>query len=90
MTRLLIRNTGHEVRTPLNSIINYLEVALEEILDENARQHLQNSLIANNSFMLAVIDLLDLTEAEDSLFDVRADNVNLRRLISEVVDHFTH
>jgi hypothetical protein len=89
MTRLLIRNAGHEARTPLNSIINYLEVALEEILDENARQHLQNSLIASKSLMFAVNDLLNLTEAEDSLFDVRADNVNLRTLISEVVDHLT-
>jgi signal transduction histidine kinase len=44
MTSLLIRNAGHEVRTPLNSIINYLEVALEEVLDERSRFHVQRSL----------------------------------------------
>lgn len=58
------------VRTPLNSIINYLEVALEEILDERARQHLQRSLQASKSLVFQVNDLLSLTEAEDSHFNV--------------------
>lgn len=64
MTRLLIRNAGHEVRTPLNSIINYLEVALEEKLDERARFHLKKSLEASKSLVFVVNDLLHLTEAE--------------------------
>lgn len=58
------------VRTPLNSIINYLEVALEEVLDERARQHLQRSLQASKSLVFQVNDLLSLTEAEDSDFNV--------------------
>jgi signal transduction histidine kinase len=70
MTRLLIRNAGHEVRTPLNSIINYLEVALEETLGEPARHNLQKSLQASKSLVFVVNDLLNLTEAEDSDFSV--------------------
>lgn len=88
MTRLLIRNAGHEVRTPLNSIINYLEVALEEELDERARYHLQRSLTASKSLVFVVNDLLHLTEAEESDFQVHEDNVNLRSMISEVVTAF--
>jgi light-regulated signal transduction histidine kinase (bacteriophytochrome) len=33
LTRLLLANSAHEVRTPLNAIINYLEIALEGSLD---------------------------------------------------------
>ncbi|KUJ23052.1 uncharacterized protein LY89DRAFT_165704 [Mollisia scopiformis] len=88
MTRILIRNAGHEVRTPLNSIINYLEVALEEVLDERARQHLQRSLQASKSLVFQVNDLLNLTEAEDSEFDVHEDNVDLRVMLTEVIVSF--
>jgi anti-sigma regulatory factor (Ser/Thr protein kinase) len=88
MTRLLIRNAGHEVRTPLNSIINYLEVALEETLGEPARHHLQRSLQASKSLVFVVNDLLNLTEAEDVDFSVHEDNVDLRDILSEVVAAF--
>lgn len=88
MTRLLIRNAGHEVRTPLNSIINYLEVALEETLDEPARHHLQKSLQASKSLVFVVNDLLNLTEAEDADFSAHEDNVELRDVLSEVISAF--
>lgn len=85
MTRLLIRNAGHEVRTPLNSIINYLEVALEEVLDERARAHLTRSLAASKSLVFQVNDLLNLTEAEESEITVNEDNVDLKSMIVEVI-----
>ena len=88
MTRLLIRNAGHEVRTPLNSIINYLEVALEETLDEQARHHLQKSLQASKSLVFVVNDLLSLTEAEDISFKVNEEDVNITGMISEVIASF--
>ncbi|CAG8976457.1 hypothetical protein HYALB_00008047 [Hymenoscyphus albidus] len=88
MTRLLIRNAGHEVRTPLNSIINYLEVALEEPLDERARQHLFRSLQASKALVFVVNDLLSLTEVEDIDFKIHEDNVNLRKMISELMVAF--
>ena len=76
------------MRTPLNSIINYLEVALEEVLDERARQHLQRSLQASKSLVFQVNDLLNLTEAEESDFDVHEDNVDLKNMIIEVIASF--
>ncbi|TVY83041.1 Cyanobacterial phytochrome B [Lachnellula suecica] len=88
MTRLLIRNAGHEVRTPLNSIINYLEVALEETLDESARLHLQKSLQASKSLVFVVNDLLRLTEAENADFNAHEDNLDLRAMSQEVIAAF--
>ena len=88
MTRRLIRNAGHEVRTPLNSIINYLEVALEETIDERARLHLQRSLQASKSLVFLVNDLLQLTEVEKADFQIHEDNVDLRSTVSEVVAAF--
>ncbi|KAH7410851.1 PHY3, histidine kinase-group VIII protein [Cadophora sp. MPI-SDFR-AT-0126] len=90
LTRILIRNAGHEVRTPLNSIINCLEQALEEILDERARQHLQRSLQASKSLVFQVNDLLRLTEAEDSAFNTHEENIDLRSMLQEVINSYKH
>jgi signal transduction histidine kinase len=75
-----VHSTNTLVRTPLNSIINYLEVALEEVLDERARQHLQRSLQASKSLVFQVNDLLNLTEAEESEFDVSCSTCKLHTI----------
>lgn len=76
------------MRTPLNSIINYLEVALEEPLDERARHHLQRSLQASKSLVFVVNDLLSLTEVEEVEFKVHEENVELRRVVSDLSEAF--
>jgi len=76
------------VRTPLNSIINYLEVALEEPLDERARHHLQRSLQASKSLVFVFNDLLSLTEVEEIDFKVHEENVHLKRVVSDISEAF--
>jgi len=88
MTRVLIRNAGHEVRTPLNSIINYLEAALEEHFDERASHHLRMSLEASKSLVFVVNDLLRLTEAGSGEVAAHEYDIELRSLVSEVIASF--
>jgi CheY-like chemotaxis protein len=72
----------------LNSIINYLEVALEVPLDERARSHLYRSLQASKALVFVVNDLLSLTEVEGIDFKTHEDNVNLKSMISEIIAAF--
>lgn len=65
LTRLLVANSAHEVRTPLNAIINYLELALESTLDSETREGLLKSHSASKSLIYIINDLLDLTTAAD-------------------------
>lgn len=65
LTRLLVANSAHEVRTPLNAIINYLELALESTLDDEIREGLLKSHSASKSLIYIINDLLDLTTAAD-------------------------
>ncbi|CAA9966104.1 Bacteriophytochrome [Pyrenophora teres f. maculata] len=60
LTRLLLANSAHEVRTPLNAIINYLEIALEGALDTETRENLSRSHSASKSLIYVINDLLDL------------------------------
>ncbi|KAK8111468.1 Cyanobacterial phytochrome B [Apiospora kogelbergensis] len=65
LTRLLLANSAHEVRTPLNAIINYLEIALEGTLDQETRDNLAKSHSASKSLIYVINDLLDLTKTEE-------------------------
>ncbi|PQE32638.1 hypothetical protein CJF32_00004192 [Rutstroemia sp. NJR-2017a WRK4] len=88
MTRLLIRQAGADVRTPLNAIINYLEIALDDVLDDQARLHLEKSLIASRSLIFVVNDLLSLTEVEEDAFEYSHDTVLLNDMMTEVIEAF--
>ncbi|ESK91233.1 phytochrome-like protein [Moniliophthora roreri MCA 2997] len=64
LTNLLLSNASHEVRTPLNHIINYLEMALNGPLDGETRDNLSHSYTASKSLLFTINDLLDLTRLE--------------------------
>ncbi|KAF8195506.1 hypothetical protein BJ912DRAFT_1021221 [Pholiota molesta] len=64
LTNLLLSNASHEVRTPLNHIINYLEMAMNGRLDGETRDNLSKSHAASKSLLFTINDLLDLTRLE--------------------------
>ncbi|GAA5950234.1 hypothetical protein JCM21900_003518 [Sporobolomyces salmonicolor] len=64
LTNLLLANASHEVRTPLNAIINYLELALDGPIQGEVRDNLVRSHTASKSLVHVINDLLDLTRIE--------------------------
>ena len=59
------QSTNNVVRTPLNAIINYLELALENKLDESTLDTLEKAHKASRSLVYVIDDLLNLTKAEE-------------------------
>ncbi|KAF2434152.1 hypothetical protein EJ08DRAFT_494567 [Tothia fuscella] len=70
LKRALLLNASHEVRTPLNAIINYLEIALEKPLDDDAKDLLQKSHSASKSLVYVIDDLLSISNTQDSHFSL--------------------
>lgn len=89
LTRLLLANSAHEVRTPLNAIINYLEIALEGALDQETRDNLSKSHSASKSLIYVINDLLDLTKTEEGGDLVKGDVFNLKDTFKEATDAFS-
>ncbi|MCJ1477762.1 Light-sensor Protein kinase [Lambiella insularis] len=88
LTRLLLANSAHEVRTPLNAIINYLEIAMEGSLDSETRENLSKSHSASKSLIYVINDLLDLTKTEEGK-DLNKDDVfDLQATVKEATDMF--
>ena len=88
LTRLLLANSAHEVRTPLNHIINYLEIALEGTLDQDTRENLSRSHSASKSLVYVINDLLDLTKTEGGRDLVIEEPFNLVQTLTEATSPF--
>lgn len=89
LTRLLLANSAHEVRTPLNAIINYLEIALESKLDQETRENLIKSHSASKSLVYVINDLLDLTKAAGGRELVKDEVFDLQVTMREATDPFS-
>jgi hypothetical protein len=88
LTRLLLANSAHEVRTPLNAIINYLEIALEGLLDQEARDSLTRSHSASKSLVHVINDFLDLTMTEEGGEPTKNEVFDLKNVLHEATDMF--
>ena len=88
LTRLLLANSAHEVRTPLNAIINYLEIALEGSLDQETRDNLSRSHSASKSLIYVINDLLDLTKTEEGQELLKEEVFDLSATLQEATEVF--
>ena len=89
LTKLLLANSAHEVRTPLNAIINYLEIALEGAIDQETRDNLSRSHSASKSLIYVINDLLDLTKTEEGHNLIKDEVFDLPATVKEATDQFT-
>ncbi|KAI1411041.1 hsp90-like protein [Hypoxylon sp. FL1857] len=88
LTRLLLANSAHEVRTPLNAIINCLEIAMEGPLDQETRENLARSHSASKSLIHVINDLLDLTNMEEGQELIKDEILDLPACIQEATEPF--
>ncbi|KAI0107666.1 hsp90-like protein [Hypoxylon sp. NC0597] len=88
LTRLLLANSAHEVRTPLNAIINCLEIAMEGPLDQETRENLARSHSASKSLIYVINDLLSLTNMEDGQELIKDEIIDLPACIQEATEPF--
>ena len=74
---------SHEVRTPLTSILGYLELLTEQELTEEQRSY--TSIIGRNSDRLLRLtnDLLFIAQIEDGQLTVEHDHIDLGPIIAE-------
>ncbi|KAJ0418646.1 hypothetical protein BJY00DRAFT_287491 [Aspergillus carlsbadensis] len=88
LTKLLLANSAHEVRTPLNAIVNYLEIALEGALDGETRDHLSKSYSASKSLIYVINDLLDLTNVEKGQSLIKDEPFDMQTTFNEATGMF--
>jgi signal transduction histidine kinase len=72
-------------------VINYLEIALEQPLDDRLKQNLSSAQSSSKSLIHVIDDLLNLTgsDSSDTIPDL-FDAFDLRKMIQEVMEPLRH
>ncbi len=83
-----IANMNHEVRTPLNAIVGFSGLLSEpEMLSEEERQYSLQLLTENKDTLLQLINnILDLSQIESGIMEVKKETISLKAVISDVVN----
>lgn len=88
LSAILLANASHEVRTPLNHIINYLELALEGNLDQETRENLTKSHRASKSLLFTINDLLEISKLESGKQVAFSEPFDLEETIHSVLSQY--
>lgn len=84
-----LANISHEIRTPMNAILGFCDLLLEMSKESRARSYL-NAIAASGRTLLALInDILDLSKIEAGKLQLVYEPLNIRELLTEIVQIFS-
>ena len=85
----LITNVSHDIKTPLTSIINYVDLLKkEDIQDEKAKEYIE--ILDNKSQRLKKLieDLVEASKASSGNIKINKEVLNVKELLNQVTGEF--
>lgn len=80
-----VREMGHEYRTPLNSILGLLELALLNPIPDDIRQHLLQAQVAADDLLTLVNDVVEFMDLDTRSFPLRNDTSSIENLLDRTL-----
>lgn len=83
-----VATTSHELRNPLNTIINCIRIVRDDLCDnrEEEMEYLKNADEAAIHLLGIINDLLDISKIEEGKLSVVSEPIDLRKLLLEVIN----
>ena len=85
----LITNVSHDIKTPLTSIINYVDLLLSPHSPEQGQQYLEVLSRQSKRMKKLVEDLMDMSKAASGNLQVNATALDAVEAISQALGEFT-
>jgi len=85
---LTIATVAHELRTPLGAIIGLLEISRPKVKDSEALEYISHCKDNANLLLSLVNSLLDLQMIRYGKFKLNPSLINIRKLVSEIMQLF--
>ena len=84
----LITNVSHDIKTPLTSIINYIDLLEKEPLEDKAAEYCQ--VLSRQAARLKKLteDVVEASKASTGNMEVHLDRVELRELLEQAVGEY--
>lgn len=85
----LITNVSHDIKTPLTSIINYVDLLKKENLNnETANEYLDILDAKSQRLKVLIEDLIEASKLSSKVVTVRQDEINLTELVYQTNGEF--
>ena len=85
-----LANMSHDIRTPMNAIIGYTNLAeREENTLEDVRDYLAKIKTSSHHLLALINDVLEMSRIESGKIDLEPIEVDLRKAIADVQDMFS-
>jgi signal transduction histidine kinase len=81
----LITNVSHDLKTPLTSIISYVDLLSNEELPESARDYVSILVDKSERLKNIVSDLFDLAKSTSGNLPLNMETIDLKRLIEQTL-----
>ena len=82
---VFLSNMSHDIRTPMNAIIGYINIAEREAKNEEELRDYLSKIKGSSHHLLALInDVLEMSRIESGKMELELVPVNLKKTISEV------
>ncbi len=82
-----LSHMSHKLRTPLNIIIGFSELMIDEAMGEindNQRQCLSDILDSSHHLLNLINDILDLSKIESGKMELKLENISLSKIIESL------
>ena len=85
-----VSNASHELRTPIAVICTHATALLEhkEIEEKEKRKYYEIILKVGNEMKELIENLLTLSKLDSTVFKLKKENVNLRKIIEEALERY--
>jgi len=84
-----LSNMSHDIRTPMNAIVGFTDLAIESIDDsELVKDYLKRIQVSSNHLLMLINDILDMSRIESGKVALKPEKVDLCELIDNMKDMF--
>lgn len=81
LTEIMLASTSHDMKTPLNTIINVLLILSQQIDDPVLIRLIQAATSSSNLLLFLVNDTLDYFQIKSGKFKIKIAAVNIKEMI---------
>lgn len=82
-----LNSMSHDIRTPMNAIINMTNLALIHLDDkEKTKDYLEKTLNSSNNLLKLINDVLDMSRIESGKLTFAETRFNIKNLLKDIVE----
>lgn len=80
-----LSSMSHEIRTPLNAIVGFSQALLEEDINDQARDEVEDIVLASNSLLEIINGILDISKIESGKIEIINKEYHFKDIFDELV-----